>query len=80
MCLAIPMKIVELKDDNEGITELEGVRYEVNLSLVEGVQEGSYVIVHAGFAIEALDEEDAQERVKLFDEMAEAFRTEDGQE
>jgi len=74
------MKIVELKDDNEGITELDGVRYEVNLSLVEGVQEGSYVIVHAGFAIEALDEEDAQERVKLFDEMAEAFRTEDGQE
>ena len=66
------MKILELNADNNllGKTELEETIYEVDLSLTEGVKVGDYVIVHAGFAIEKLDREEADERLKLFEEMA----------
>ena len=48
-----------------------GVQYQTNLSLVEDAQVGDYVIVHAGFAIQKLDEQEAQETLALFREMAE---------
>jgi hydrogenase expression/formation protein HypC len=70
MCLAIPMKIVETRNDGTGVVELDGSRREANLSLLADPQIGDYVIVHAGFAIEKLDEEDANERIALFDELA----------
>ncbi|MCP4600736.1 MAG: HypC/HybG/HupF family hydrogenase formation chaperone [Proteobacteria bacterium] len=69
MCLAVPMKIIEIKGHGKGVTELEGTRYEVDLSLVEGASTGDYVIVHAGFAIEHLDIEEAEARLELFDQM-----------
>lgn len=73
MCLAVPMKVTELADPNRGVAELDGSRHEVNLSLVEDPRVGDYVIVHAGFAIERLDEEEANERLKLFAEMERIF-------
>ncbi len=76
MCLAIPMKLIELNDLGGGTAQLEGARYEVNLSLVEGAEVGDYLIVHAGFAIETLDQEEADARLELFGKMAEAYREE----
>ena len=72
MCLAVPMKIVELKD-MEAIVELGGVRRSVSLTLLteDTLQVGDYVIVHAGFAIQKLDEDDARERLILLKEMLE---------
>lgn len=70
MCLAVPMKLIELSDDDSGTAELEGVRYQVNLSLVETPNVGDYLIIHAGFAIEKLNEEEANERLELFEELA----------
>ena len=70
MCLAIPMKIVEVRPDATGVADLDGARHEVNLSLVNDPRLGEYVIVHAGFAIEKLDETEANERLALFDELA----------
>jgi len=70
MCLAIPMKIVETRNDGTGVVELDGSRREANLSLLADPRIGDYVIVHAGFAIEKLDEHDANERIALFDELA----------
>ena len=70
MCLAIPMQIVEIHDDGTGLADLDGARQKVDLSLVADGGDGDYVIVHAGFAIEKLDEQEAAERIALFEEMA----------
>ena len=70
MCLAIPGKVVDVEGD-VGRVDFGGVQREVNLSLVEaGV--GEYVVVHAGFAIEVLDEKAALETLELFRDILEA--------
>ncbi len=74
MCLAVPMLIAEMKEDGTGVAEMEGTRYDVNLSLTQGVAVGDYVIVHAGFAIEKLDRKEADERLALFEGLAESWR------
>ena len=68
MCLAIPMKLIEIKE-NEGIVEVNGVRRKVDLSLLSSVKKGDYVIVHAGFAIEKLDPEYAKEVEDIWKEL-----------
>ena len=70
--MAIPMKIVEIRKDGIGVVELDGSRRDANLSLVSDPKLGDYVIVHAGFAIEKLDEKEANEQLALFAEIAEA--------
>jgi len=69
MCLAIPAKIVEM-EDNMGTIDMEGIRREVSLLLLEDARIGDYVIVHAGFAIHKIDEKEAMESIKLLREMA----------
>jgi hydrogenase expression/formation protein HypC len=68
MCLAIVGKIVA-KHDDEGVIEISGVRREVMLSLVPEVKLGDYVMIHAGFAIQILEEKDALESIRLVNEM-----------
>ena len=80
MCLAVPMKLIELGDGNSGVTELNGTRYNVDLSLVSDAAEGDFLIVHAGFAIEKLDREEADERLRLFDGMAAVWAEQDAAE
>lgn len=70
MCLAVPMKLVEMKDENTGVADLDGVRHEVDLSLIESPATGDYLIVHAGFAIERLNREEADIRLLYFAELA----------
>ena len=71
MCLAVPMKLVEVAPSGiRGVALLAEVRYDVDLSLLEGAQTGDYLIVHAGFAIEKLDENEALERIAMFREIA----------
>jgi hydrogenase expression/formation protein HypC len=67
MCLAIPGKIVSIKGDI-AVVDFGGVQRETNVSLVEA-RMGDYVVVHAGFAIQTLDEEDARETIKLWEEL-----------
>ena len=67
MCLAVPGKIVAI-DGNLATVDFGGVQRETNVSLVE-VKIGDYVIVHAGFAIQVVDEEDAKETIKLWEEL-----------
>ena len=67
MCLAVPMKIVQ-REGQLGIAELEGVRREVALHFVDA-EVGDYVLVHAGFAIQKVDEASALETIELFREM-----------
>jgi len=68
MCVAVPMIIKKIKGE-KGVVEIGGVEREVGLQLLRDVKVGDYVIVHAGFAIQQLDEEDAKETLALFAEM-----------
>jgi hydrogenase expression/formation protein HypC len=68
MCLAVPMKVVE-KTDDTGVAEMSGVKKAISFIMCPDAGIGDYVIVHAGFAIEILDEHEANERLKLFQEM-----------
>jgi len=69
MCLAIPMEITEISPDGSGRVCADGACHQVQLSLIEDPQIGDYVIVHAGFAIEKLDVEEAETRIQLFREI-----------
>ena len=72
MCLAVPSKIIEINnDDMIGIVDVDGVKKEVGLHLIEDPKVGDYVIVHAGFAINKIDENEALETLKVFKEIAE---------
>lgn len=69
MCLAIPAQVVVI-DGDMATVEIGGVRREASLALVDaGI--GDYVILHVGIAIAKLDEAEAAERLKLFDEIGE---------
>ena len=67
MCLAIPSKITKI-DNNMATIDVEGVQREASLLLLEDARVGDYVIVHAGFAIQKLDESAAQETLDLLRE------------
>jgi len=71
MCLAIPSRIVRI-DGQIAIIDVSGVQRQAGLMLLEDVQVGDYVIVHAGFAITKLDAEAAQETLKLLRQAADA--------
>ena len=70
MCLAIPGKIVEIDENKEHATVDygDGTKRKANVTLVD-VKIGDYILVHAGFAIEVLNEKEAQETLDLFREM-----------
>ena len=69
MCLAIPMQIVQI-DGDTAICAISGVRREVSLYLVQDqpVAVGDFVLVHVGYAIQALTPEEARASIELFDE------------
>lgn len=69
MCLALPMKVIKI-DGSGGSVELGGVKRKVNLELLDNVKVGEYVIVHAGFAIQKVDQKEAKETLELLKEMA----------
>ncbi|MBZ0251346.1 MAG: HypC/HybG/HupF family hydrogenase formation chaperone [Burkholderiales bacterium] len=66
MCLAIPAKVVELRDNDQAVIDLAGVRKEISLALVDDVWPGDYVIVHVGYALQKLDPEEARKTLELF--------------
>ena len=71
MCLAIPGKIVDIKDDGQNaIVDFDGIQKDVNIALMRNanVKIGDFLIVHAGFAIQKLTKEDAEEVFKLHEE------------
>jgi hydrogenase expression/formation protein HypC len=70
VCLAIPGKVVEIDKNKEHATidYGDGTKRKANVSLVK-VKVGDYILVHAGFAIEVLDEKEAKETLDLFREM-----------
>jgi len=66
MCLAIPALIEELATPGNAIVNLGGVRKEISLALVEDAAVGDYVIVHVGYALQKLDQEEAKRTLAMF--------------
>ena len=72
MCLGIPSKVIEIDEaDRTGRIDYLGTKVKTNFALLDGIKLGDWVIVHAGFAISRLDEEDAQETLDLLRQIAE---------
>ena len=68
MCLAIPAQIVE-KDGEKGYVNLGGSKKEVMFTFTPEAKEGDWVLIHTGFALNIISEEDAEETLKLFGEL-----------
>ena len=66
MCLALPVRVVELRDGDMAVVDLGGVRKEISLALVDGVDEGDYVILHVGYALTRLDPAEAERTLETF--------------
>ena len=69
MCLAIPVKVVSIEGD-EAETEIAGVRRRISIVLTPEAKVGEYVLLHTGYAIGVVDEDEAKETLKLFEEIA----------
>jgi len=69
MCLAIPARVEQITSVDTAIVDLGGVRKEVSLALVDDVAVGDYVIVHVGYALQKLDEDEALQTLAMFAEM-----------
>lgn len=70
MCLAIPVCVSQILDDDRAIIEIDGVQKEISLALVDDVAVGDYVIVHVGYALGRLDPVEAQKTLELLNAMS----------
>ena len=68
MCLAVPVQIQEVLNNNEAIATLNGLTRVICISLLEDVKEGDYVILHVGFALNKLNEEEAKATLALLND------------
>ena len=69
MCLAVPVRIISI-DGNEAETEISGVQRRVSIALTPEAKIGDYVLLHTGYAIGVVDEAEAEETLKLLEEIA----------
>ncbi len=69
MCLAIPGKILNI-EGNSAIVDFDGIKQKVIVALIQNPEVGKFVIVHAGYAIEQMDEKDALEAIEQWKELA----------
>ena len=69
MCLALPVKVIEVGANDTAIVDLGGVRKEISLALLSDVKVGDYVILHVGYALTKLDPEEAEKTLALFAEL-----------
>ncbi len=81
MCLAIPSKIVEIRENNTAVVDTLGVKRVISLELLgDEVKEGDYVLIHVGFAIQKLSEGEALESLELFKQIIEEMEKEELEE
>lgn len=81
MCLAIPAQVIELIDDEKrlALVDVAGLRRNVNVGLLDedgGAQPGDWVLVHVGFALSKVDEEEAHATLRLLEQMGSDFEQE----
>lgn len=69
MCLALPAQITRIIDNDRAQINLGGITKEISIALLDEVAEGDYVIIHVGYALTRLDEQEAQKTLSLFAQM-----------
>lgn len=70
MCLGVPGKVIKV-ENKTSLVEILGVTREVSIELLKDVNEGDYVLIHAGCAISKIDEEEALKTIEIFNELRE---------
>jgi hydrogenase expression/formation protein HypC len=78
MCLAIPGRVVEVVDEANHLAKVDvaGVRRNVNVGLLDSVEPGQWVLIHVGFALSKVDEDEAQATLRLLQRMGDAYEQE----
>jgi hydrogenase expression/formation protein HypC len=78
MCLAIPGRVVEILDEENRLAKVDvsGVLRNVNVGLLNGVRDGDWVLIHVGFALSKVDEEEAHATLALLQQMGDAYEQE----
>ena len=78
MCLAVPAKVVEIVDEENQIAKVDigGVRRNISVALLEDVRVGDWVLVHVGFAIQKVDEEEATQTLTLLRQLGQGIEDE----
>ena len=78
MCLAIPGQIVEITDEANRLARVDvaGVRRTINVALVDGVAPGDWVLIHVGFALSQVDEDEAHATLALLEQMSAEYEQE----
>ncbi len=68
MCLAIPVKVTELLDEDMARVTIDGVSKEISIALVDGLRVGDYVVLHVGYALSRIEPEEAERTLALLRE------------
>jgi hydrogenase expression/formation protein HypC len=68
MCLAIPAQVINVNGDTASV-DFGGVKRDINISLIDSPKKGDYVLIHVGYAIHRISQEEAQETLKIWEEM-----------
>ena len=80
MCLAIPSKVVEIKDNNIAVVDTLGVSREASLDLLnESVNIGDWVLLHIGYVMSKIDEESARESLRLYEQILQSMQEEENE-
>ena len=66
MCLAIPVQIKEIVDENTAVAEISGLKKTISTALLDDVKVGDYVILHVGYALQKIDPAEAKKTLSLF--------------
>lgn len=69
MCLALPARVINIDANQQATVDMGGVRKQISLALLDGVQVDDYVVVHAGYALTLLDLAEAKQTLDLFAQM-----------
>ena len=75
MCLAVPVRVISIKGE-EAEVEVGGTTYKASIQLTPKVKVGDYVLLHTGYAISILDQEEAEETLKIFQDMEQMLKNE----
>jgi hydrogenase expression/formation protein HypC len=74
MCLALPVRVIEKTAGDGAIVDMGGIRKEISLALVDGVEVGDWVVLHVGYALAKLDPVEAERTLALFGQAAEQVK------
>jgi len=78
MCLSIPSKVEKIDENNMATVDTMGVKRDISLDLMaDDVQIGDYILIHVGFAMNKIDKEEAEQSLRVYEEMVEAMQTQE---